>query len=84
MGLNYYQIKKNVRKARKLVIKGTTAAGSGHPGGSFSMAEIMGVLFNKYLKYDPKNPLWEDRDRLVLSKGHAAPSVVEMTSDAGW
>ena len=47
MSLNYYQIKKNVRKARKLVIKGTTAAGSGHPGGSFSMAEIMGVLFNK-------------------------------------
>ena len=40
MGLNYYQIKKNVLKARKLVIKGTTAAGSGHPGGSFSMAEI--------------------------------------------
>lgn len=84
MGLNYYQIKKNVRKARKLVIKGTTAAGSGHPGGSFSMAEIMGVLFNKYLKYDPKNPLWEDRDRLVLSKGHAAPGLFSNLAVAGY
>ena len=47
MGMNYYQIKKNARKARKLVIRGTTAAGSGHPGGSFSMAEIMGCLLYK-------------------------------------
>ncbi|NHI03391.1 Transketolase, N-terminal section [Candidatus Nitrosotalea sp. TS] len=43
MGLNYYRILKRVREARKLVIKGITAAGSGHPGGSFSMAEIMGM-----------------------------------------
>ena len=72
MGLNYYKIKKHVRKARKLVIKGTTAAASGHPGGSFSMAEIMGVLLNTYLHYYPKNLLWEDGDWLVLSKGHAS------------
>ena len=50
MGLNYYQIKKNVRKARKLVIKATTTAGSGHPGGSFSMAEILGTIRFKYLR----------------------------------
>lgn len=84
MGLNYYQIKKNVRNARKLVIKGTTAAGSGHPGGSFSMAEILGVLLFKYLKYDSKNPLWEDRDRLVLSKGHAAPGLFSNLAIAGF
>jgi transketolase len=57
MGLNYYEIKKKIRKARKLVIEGTSVANSGHPGGSFSMAEIMGTLFFKFLKYDPKNPL---------------------------
>ncbi len=84
MGLNYYQIKKHVRKARKLVIKGTTAAASGHPGGSFSMAEIMGVLFNNYLHHDPKNPLWEDRDRLVLSKGHASPGLFSNLAVAGY
>ncbi len=47
MGLNYYQIKKNILKARKLVTKATNIAGSGHPGGSFSMAEILGCLFYK-------------------------------------
>ena len=84
MGLNYYQIKKNVLRARKLVIKATNTAGSGHPGGSFSMAEILGCLFNKYLKFDPKNPQWEDRDRLVLSKGHAAPGLFSNMAVAGY
>jgi len=84
MGLNYYKIKKNVRKARKLVIKGTTAAGSGHPGGSFSMAEIIGTILFKYLRYDPKNPLWEDRDKLVLSKGHASPGLFSNLAVAGY
>ena len=84
MGLNYYKIKKHIRKARKLVIKGTTAAASGHPGGSFSMAEIMGVLFNNYLHFDTKNPLWEDRDRLVLSKGHASPGLFSNLAVAGY
>ncbi|HJM13892.1 MAG TPA: ribulose-phosphate 3-epimerase [Candidatus Nitrosopelagicus sp.] len=84
MGLNYYQIKKNVLKARKLVIKGTTAAGSGHPGGSFSMAEIMGSLFYKHLRYDTKNPEWEDRDKLILSKGHASPGLFSNMAVAGY
>lgn len=84
MGLNYYYIQKNVKRARKLVIKATTSAGSGHPGGSFSMAEIMGCLFYKNLKFDPKNPNWEDRDRLVLSKGHAAPGLFSNLAISGY
>lgn len=84
MGLNYYQIKKNVRKARKLVIKATSSAGSGHPGGSFSMAEIMGCIFFKYLRFDPKNPQWEERDKLILSKGHASPGLFSNMALAGY
>jgi transketolase len=84
MGLNYYTIKKNVRKARKLVIRATSTAGSGHPGGSFSMAEIMGCIFFKYLRYDPKNPTWQDRDKLVLSKGHASPGLFSNMALAGY
>ena len=84
MGLNYYQIKKNILRARKLVIKGTTAAGSGHPGGSFSMAEIMGCIFYKHLRYDPKNSEWEDRDKLILSKGHASPGLFSNMAVAGY
>src|SRR5574338_396803 len=84
MGLNYYHIIKQVHETRKLVIKGTSIAGSGHPGGSFSMAEIMGCIFFKFLRYDPKNPLWEDRDRLVLSKGHASPGLFSNLAVAGY
>jgi transketolase len=84
MNLNYYYILKRVRQARKLVIKGTTIAGSVHPGGSFSMAEIMGCIYHKFLKYDPKNPLWPDRDRLVLSKGHASPGLFSNLAVAGY
>ncbi|MBI2110939.1 MAG: transketolase, partial [Nitrosarchaeum sp.] len=84
MGLNYYQIKKNILRARKLVIKATNSAGSGHPGGSFSMAEILGCLFYKHLQYDPKNPQWDDRDRLILSKGHAAPGLFSNMAVAGY
>jgi len=84
MGLNYYQIKKNVLQARKLVIRGTSIAGSGHPGGSFSMAEIMGCIFYNHLKYDPKNPEWEERDKLILSKGHASPGLFSNMAVAGY
>ncbi|MBM3904470.1 MAG: ribulose-phosphate 3-epimerase [Thaumarchaeota archaeon] len=84
MGLNYYTIKKNVKRARKLVIRATSTAGSGHPGGSFSMAEIMGCIFFKYLRYDSKNPTWQDRDKLVLSKGHASPGLFSNMALAGY
>ena len=84
MGLNYYHIKKNILRARRLVIKSTSIAGSGHPGGSFSMAEILGCIFFKYLKFDPNNPSWEDRDRLVLSKGHASPGLFSNMAVAGY
>ena len=84
MALNYYHIFKRVKEARKLVIKGITLAGSGHPGGSFSMAEIMGCMYFKFLKYDPKNPMWVDRDRLVLSKGHASPGLFSNLAVAGF
>ena len=84
MGLNYYQIKKKVLKARKLVIQATSTAGSGHPGGSFSMAEVLGCLFFKHLIYDPKNPTWEERDKFILSKGHASPGLFSNMSVAGY
>lgn len=57
------------------VIKMTTNAGSGHVGGSFSLAEIVSALYFRVLRLDPANPKWEDRDRLVLSKGHNCPII---------
>jgi transketolase len=49
------------------------ARGFGHVGGSMSLADAMAVVYGAYLKFDPKNPRWEDRDWFVLSKGHAGP-----------
>ena len=84
MGSGYCRIRRNVARARTLVIRATAAAGSGHPGGSFSMAEALGCLFYKHMKHDPADPRWEDRDRLILSKGHAAPGLFSHLAVSGY
>ncbi len=62
-------------KIRLAIIEGTFNAKSGHPGGSLSIADDLAYLYFKAMNIDPQNPQWEDRDRLVLSKGHAAPAL---------
>lgn len=57
---------------------------SGHPGGSLSVMEILMALYYKTAKVDPKNPGWEERDRIVLSKGHAAPALYAILADLGY
>lgn len=62
-------------KERLLLLEGIFNAKAGHPGGSLSIAELMAYLYNVEMKVDASNPKWEDRDRFVLSKGHAAPAL---------
>ena len=62
-------------KIRMAVIEGTYNAKCGHPGGSLSIADDLAYLYFEGMNIDPTNPQWEDRDRLVLSKGHAAPAL---------
>ena len=57
---------------------------SGHPGGSLSCVEILQALYENVMKYDPKNPHWADRDRMVLSKGHACPTLYAVLADKGF
>lgn len=71
--LNYEQLKEKARAIRVDILESVHAAGSGHPGGSLSAAEIMAVLYFKEMKIDPKEPKAPCRDKFVLSKGHAAP-----------
>ncbi len=59
-------------------------AQSGHPGGSLSIADILTVLYFHTMKIDPKKPEWEERDRLVLSKGHAAPALYAVLAEKGY
>ena len=62
-------------KERLLLLEGIFNAKAGHPGGSLSIAELLAYLYNVEMKVDPKNPKDPDRDRFVLSKGHAAPAL---------
>src|SRR2546427_10810545 len=62
----------------------TAAANSGHPGGSLSSVEIATALYFRVLWYDARNPLWPDRDRFIVSKGHATPLVYSTMAEAGY
>ncbi len=60
------------------------SASSGHPGGSLSISDLLAYLYFEEMRIDPKNPRWEDRDRLVLSKGHTAPALYAALAARGF
>jgi transketolase len=72
------------REGRVQIIRMLTHAGSGHPGGSLSVIDILAVLYFNRMTYDPKRPTWEDRDRFVLSKGHCVPAQYFCMAKAGY
>lgn len=71
-------------KIRMGIIEGVYNAKSGHPGGSLSIADVLTYLYFKEMKIDPENPKWEDRDRMVLSKGHTAPGLYSALANRGY
>jgi transketolase len=78
-------LKARAREIRKAIITSTTAAGSGHPTSSLSGVEIaVALYFGGLLRYDPRNPQWPQRDRFILSKGHAAPLLYAVLAEAGY
>ena len=78
------ELKSVCKDLRKSILKMTHAANSGHPGGSLSATEILTVLYFAIMKHDPHNPNWNERDRLVISKGHATPLVYSILAKAGY
>ena len=68
-------LKDKARQLRKDIIDTTVAAGGAHIGGALSMVEIMVILYYKYLDIRPDQPLWKDRDRVIVSKGHAGVGI---------
>ncbi len=73
------------RSIRRGIITSTTTAGSGHPTSSLSAVEILTALyFGGILRYKPKEPAWPQRDRLIVSKGHAAPVLYAVLAEAGY
>lgn len=79
------RVEEMAARLRRHIIEMVGRAGSGHPGGSLSSSDIVAALyFGGILKVDPDNPLWPDRDRFVLSKGHAAPVLYAALAERGF
>jgi transketolase len=82
--LSVPDLQEKARRLRVEVLKMIDQAGSGHPGGSFSMAEFLAVLYYNELDISPSNPKDPDRDVFVLSKGHCAPGLYAVLGDLGF
>jgi len=82
--LSTAELEEMAKKLRRHVITMIATAGSGHPGGSLSAADIVTAVYFRILRHDPHNPQWADRDRFVLSKGHAAPILYAALAETGY
>ena len=79
------ELKEKAKQLRLEILDMTTRAGSGHPSSSWSAVEVVTALyFGDVLKYRPDQPKWEDRDRFIMSKGHAAPLLYAALAHAGY
>ena len=77
-------LEKKAHELRRLCLDTTYWAGSGHIGGGMSVMDMLTVLYHKYMRLDVKDPKWEDRDRFILSKGHAGIAYAPVLVDFGW
>ncbi|MDI6711159.1 MAG: transketolase [Thermoanaerobacterales bacterium] len=77
-------LEQKAREIRRHIIRMVGTAGSGHPGGSLSAADIVTALYFAVMRLDPARPDWPDRDRFVLSKGHAAPVLYAALAERGY
>jgi transketolase len=84
MTKTYQELNKLCKQFRKTILEIIYNAGSGHPGGSLSLVEILTTLYYLHLKHDPKNPFWEERERVVLSKGHGCPALYVVLAELGY
>lgn len=78
------KLKTTARQLRKDILIMLAEAGSGHTGGSLSCVELICALYSYKLRFDPKNPAWEERDRFVLSKGHSCPTLYATLAHFGF
>ena len=82
--MNVEKLEFHAKNIRRNIIKMIHNSQSGHPGGSLSIVEILTYLYFERMNIKPENPLFEDRDRLVLSKGHCAPALYAVLSERGF
>jgi transketolase len=78
------ELQETCKRIRRHIVEMTGTAKSGHPGGSLSAVEVLVTLYNGVMKHNPANPHWPDRDRFILSKGHAAPVLYSVLAECGY
>jgi len=78
------RLKAHAKTMRRDIIAMLAEAGSGHPGGSLSCADVVAALYFRIMRHDPSNPDWPDRDRFLMSKGHCAPAWYSALARAGY
>jgi transketolase len=78
------ELEAKARHIRRLIIQMLAKAGSGHPGGSLSATDLITALFFSVLRHNPKEPVWPDRDRFHMSKGHCCPLWYAVLAEAGY
>lgn len=78
------KLRQIAKQVRRNIISMVAEANSGHPGGSLSAVEILTYLYFQEMKVDPANPHWPERDRFILSKGHAAPVLFSTLAERGF
>ncbi|MDD4939579.1 MAG: transketolase [Candidatus Omnitrophica bacterium] len=78
------ELEEKAKRIRRLIIQMLAKAGSGHPGGSLSSADLVTALFFKVMRHNPKEPDWPDRDRFHMSKGHCCPLWYAALAESGY
>ena len=84
MGLDVSELEEMARRCRVNIVKMTHAANSGHPGGSLSAIDLLSGLYGTKMRIDPHDSNWTDRDRFIMSKGHASPAVYSILHEVGY
>ena len=77
-------LRDKARMIRRETVKLVDICGSGHYGSAFSMAELVASLYYEFMQVDPANPVWADRDRFTMGKGHAAIGLYPVLADLGF
>ena len=78
------ELEAKAKQIRRLIVQMIAKAGSGHPGGSLSSTDLVTALFFSVLRHNPKEPLWPDRDRFHMSKGHCCPLWYAVLAESGY
>ena len=84
MSMSSTELQELARKCRVEIVKMVYRAQAGHPGGSLSEIDLIAALYANYLRVKPDSPNWEDRDRFILSKGHASPGMYAILAEMGF